>query len=327
MIDSGSFSRNHERSPRVSFVIPLYETGAALGRLLETFSGIEVVGGFELVLVNDGSTDGTGERVLAAIKNAPYPVTFVDLARNYGEHAAVLEGFRRTRGKQIVNLDDDLQNPVDEALRLLAHLEKTGADVVYATYDQKQHHWFRNFGSGFTNILATWMLGKPKDLYLCSFRALSRDLIERITQYAGPYPYIDGLILAATNRIERLQVRHEPRKAGRSGYCFRRLVRLWMNMFFNFSVMPLRVASVLGFVLGIVGLVGLVAVLVEHFVLKTDVPGWASLMATIALASGVQLVMLGLLGEYIGRTYMCLSGRPQSIVRTLQVHQPHPLDL
>lgn len=322
MIDSRHHSGNHTHSPQVSFVIPLYETGSGIEALMQAFVAIRVEGGFELVLINDGSTDGTGEKVHELIGSMPFPVTFVDLARNYGEHAAVLEGFRHARGKTVVNLDDDLQNPVDEALRLLDHLEKTGSDVVYASYKRKHHHWFRNFGSWFTNRLATWMLGKPKDLYLCSFRAHSRDLIDRIKKYTGPYPYIDGLILAATNRIERLEVRHEPRREGHSSYSFRRLVRLWMNMFFNFSVMPLRAASVLGFALGLAGLLGLIAVLVEHFLLKTDVPGWASLMATMALASGTQLVMLGLLGEYIGRAYMTLAGRPQSIVRLLQIHQP-----
>lgn len=311
-----------EDTPLVSFVIPLYNTGEALPRLLEAFRTLKVEGGHELVLVNDASPDGTGAKVPPMLSDMPIRVTFVDMARNFGEHAAVLEGFRHTRGRYVINLDDDLQNPVAEALRLLEHIQKTNADVVYAYYEDKKHHWFRNIGSWFTSRMATWLLDKPKDLYLCSFRAHSRGLIDRITRYSGPYPYIDGLILAATNRIERLLVAHNERETGASGYTARKLIRLWMNMFFNFSIMPLRVASVLGLLLAIAGIIGLSSVLLEHFLWGVDVQGWASLMVSVSLFSGVQLIMLGLIGEYVGRSYMTLSGKPQSLVRSVLAHDP-----
>jgi undecaprenyl-phosphate 4-deoxy-4-formamido-L-arabinose transferase len=257
----------------------------------------------------------------------PLPVTLVVLARNFGEHAAVLEGFRHARGQWVVNLDDDLQNPVSEAFKLVKHLRDTGADVVYSFYDRKKHHWFRNFGSWLTNRMAVFMLGKPEDLYLSSFRALSRKLVDRITTYAGPYPYIDGLILGATNRIERLQVEHANRATGQSGYTMRRLVRLWMNMFFNFSVMPLRLASVLGAVLCVVGLVLLVSVLIERFFSDVQHVGWGSLMAAVSIFSGSQLLILGVLGEYVGRAYMTVSRKPQSLVRDIEVHEPERVPL
>ncbi len=309
-----------ESAPLVSFVVPLYNTGDALPRLLEAFRTLTVAGGFELILVNDASPDGTGTRVPSLLADLNIPVTFVDMARNFGEHAAVLEGFRHTQGRYVVNLDDDLQNPIAEALRLLEHIQKTDADVVYAYYDEKKHHWFRNFGSWLTSWMATWLLDKPRDLYLCSFRAHSRGLIDRIVQYRGPYPYIDGLILAATNRIERLLVAHNERETGTSGYTLRKLVRLWMNMFFNFSVMPLRLASVLGMAMSGCGMLGLIWVFVEYLLFSVAVPGWASLMAAVAIFSGAQLAMLGLIGEYVGRSYMTLSGKPQSVVRSVSHH-------
>lgn len=308
--------------PLVSFVIPLYFTGEGVVKLLDAFRNLSMDGEYEVVLVNDGSTDSTLQRAREIIPTLPVKVTLVDMARNFGEHAAVLEGFRHARGRFVVNLDDDLQNPVSEAVKLVEHLRKTGADVVYSFYDKKKHHWFRNFGSWLTNRMATFMLGKPDDLYLSSFRAMKRELLERITRYTGPYPYLDGLILGATNRIERLQVAHEGRSAGRSGYTVRKLTRLWMNMFFNFSIMPLRLASVLGAVLCMVGLLVLGEVLIEHFIYGAHQVGWGSLMAAVSIFSGSQLLILGVLGEYVGRAYMTVSGKPQCHVREVTAHEP-----
>jgi undecaprenyl-phosphate 4-deoxy-4-formamido-L-arabinose transferase len=193
---------------------------------------------------------------------------------------------------------------------------------VYSYYEDKKHHWFRNFGSWATNACATFLLDKPRDLYLCSFRGMRRELVERIIKYKGPYPYVDGLILGATNRIDRMLVDHVEREDGQSGYTLRKLVRLWMNMFFNFSVMPLRAASVLGGVLCGLGIVMLIAVLAEHFILGRPTPGWSSLMAVVSIFSGAQLLILGLMGEYLGRAYMTVSGKPQSLVRQIISHHP-----
>lgn len=311
-----------EHPPLVSFVVPLYNTGASLERLLDAFRSLPIEGGWELVLVNDASPDGTGRRVSELLPTMPCPVTFVDMARNFGEHAAVLEGFRHSRGQFVINLDDDLQNPVSEALRLLDHIRTTGADVVYAYYDEKKHHWLRNAGSRLTDWVATLLLDKPRDLYLCSFRAHSRSLIDHIIRYTGPYPYIDGLILGSTNRIERLLVAHKSRSDGKSGYTLRKLVRLWMNMFFNFSIMPLRIASFIGMLLCGFGLIMMIEVLVEHVFVGVRASGWASLMGAISIFSGAQLLILGLIGEYVGRAYLTVSGKPQSLVRSVTIHQP-----
>jgi undecaprenyl-phosphate 4-deoxy-4-formamido-L-arabinose transferase len=305
-----------------SFVVPLYNTGDSIVKLFDAFRDLPIPGGYELILVNDASQDDTYARAKAIISSMPIPVTLIDMARNFGEHSAVLEGFRHTRGQFVINLDDDLQNPVKEALRMLDHLRETGADVVYAYYEEKKHHWFRNMGSWLTNAAATLLLGKPKDLYLCSFRAHRRELIDRIIQYQGPYPYIDGLILGATNRIERLLVRHEPRVGGRSGYSLRKLVRLWLNMFFNFSIMPLRVASLMGTLLCVIGAIMLMIAVVQALFFKVPQVGWSSLMAAISLFSGSQLLILGVIGEYVGRAYMTVSGKPQSLIRAVTEYRP-----
>lgn len=307
--------------PLVSFVIPLYNTGEGMVKLFDAFRNLPIPEGYELILVNDGSRDHTAARAAELIPTMPVPVIQVDFARNFGEHAAVMEGLRRARGQFIINLDDDLQNPISEALKLLTHIRQSGDDVVYSYYDEKKHHWFRNFGSWLTNRLASLLLDKPRDLYLCSFRAMRRELVEHVLRYTGPYPYIDGLILGATNRIGRLLVTHEERVEGESGYTLRKLLRLWMNMFFNFSIMPLRLASVMGVLLCLAGLVILLSVLAEHFMFGVKQSGWSSLMAAISIFSGSQLLILGMLGEYIGRAYMTISGKPQSLVRSVTFHE------
>lgn len=308
--------------PQVSFVVPLFNTGAALPALLEAFRSLQVEGGWELVLVDDGSTDGTPGKAAPLLCAMPGQVVLVELARNFGEHAAVLEGYRQAKGRYVVNLDDDLQNPVSEALNLLAQLQASGADVVYSHYEQKQHHWARNLGSRCINRIATLLLDKPRDLYLSSFRAVRRELLDRIVQYRGPYPYIDGLILGATNRIARLTVAHQPRVEGRSSYTLRKLLRLAATVCFDFSIMPLRIAGVLGIALCLLGLVMFAIVLVEAFTSGRVQPGWGSLMAVITIFSGAQLLMLGIIGEYVGRAFLIVSGKPQSLVRQVTIHQP-----
>lgn len=310
--------REREAAPgqlEVSFVVPLFNTGDALSVLIESFRSLHLPSTWELVLVDDGSSDGTSERAMELAREFPVPITCVELTRNFGEHAAVLEGYRHAKGRLVVNLDDDLQNPLKEALRLLDHLRTTGAEVVYSYYRTKQHSWFRNTGSRFANACATLFLGKPKDLYLSSFRALRRELLERIVTYQGPYPHIDGLILAATNRIERLEVDHAPRTAGRSGYTLRKLARLAMSLVFNFSVAPLRISSILGLLISGMGFLLLCVALGEAWSSESKQPGWASLMGALAVFSGAQLLMLGIIGEYLGRTFLTVSGKPQALVR------------
>ncbi|MBE7497847.1 MAG: glycosyltransferase [Verrucomicrobiaceae bacterium] len=306
-------------APEFSFVVPLHNTGEGLRALLGAFraEAMTLDEPWELVLVDDGSVDGTFAEARRLTTDFPAPVTLVELARNYGEHAAVLEGWRRSQGRFVVNLDDDLQNPVSEAVRLLRHLRSSGAEIAYSCYEAKQHAWWRNAGSRLSNSCATLLLGKPRHLYLSSFRAVRRELIDRVARYSGPFPHLDGLILGATNRITQLAVRHEPRRDGRSGYTLRKLLRLAMGLLFDFSVMPLRLAGVLGAALCGCGVLLLGWVLLEMLGAGVRQPGWASLMGVLAVFSGAQLLMLGIIGEYVGRAFMTVSGRPQSFVREI----------
>ena len=295
--------------PALSFVIPLYRSAATIGAVVRAIEELKIEGGHEIVLVNDGSPDATAEVCGELVKNARVPITYVEHARNFGEHNAVLTGWRNARGVHLVNLDDDGQNPPAEAARLWRHAQATGLDVVFGHYAVKQHSVWRNFGSWFTNRMTDWALDKPPGFYLSSFRCVSAFVARQVVGYAGPYPYIDGLLLQVTQRIGSIDVKHEARVAGESTYTLRRLVRLWLSAWINFSVFPLRVATVLGLIIAAVGMAALVGVAWLWWLDEGPATGWGWLMAALLIFSGTQLVLLGLIGEYIGRMFLAVNQR------------------
>lgn len=299
----------------LSFVIPLYRSAETIADVVHDIESLEIEGGHEIVLVNDGSPDNTAEVCRRLIAEARVPMTLIEHARNYGEHNAVLTGWRHTRGAHIVNLDDDGQNPPAEAARLWRHAKATGLDVIFGHYAMKQHSMWRNVGSWFTNKMTDWALDKPAGFYLSSFRCVTAFVAQQVVGYAGPYPYIDGLLLLVTQRIGSIAVRHDRRKAGRSTYTLRLLIRLWLSAWLNFSVLPLRVATFLGLLIAVLG-VGALAVIAWFWWHDTGPSyGFGWLMAALLVFSGTQLVLLGLIGEYIGRMFLAVNQRPQSVVR------------
>jgi undecaprenyl-phosphate 4-deoxy-4-formamido-L-arabinose transferase len=299
----------------LSFVIPLYHSAETIRPLVKTIELLVVEGGHEIILVNDGSRDATAAVCRELVREATVPIIFVEHARNFGEHNAVLTGWRHARGIHIVNIDDDGQNPPVEAVRLWQHAVAGGFDVVYGRYTDKKHSLWRNAGSWFTNRMTDWALDKPAGFYLSSFRCVTSFVAKAATENHGPFPYIDGLLLQSTQRIGSLEVQHEERRAGTSGYTLRKLMRLWASTFINFSVMPLRVATVLGLIMAAAGFAALGVVFCWWLADKGPAFGWGSLMGALLTFSGVQLVMLGMIGEYIGRMFLTVNQRPQSLVR------------
>lgn len=300
----------------LSIVIPVYNGATSIERLTRELARLNVDGGVELVLVNDCSPDNSWEVIQRLVKERPMPIVAVDLARNFGEHNAVMAGYAASSGQYVINIDDDFQNPPSEVVKLLEYAQAhTGYDVVYTKYARKRHNFFRNLGSRFNDRVANFLLDKPKGLYLSSFRCVNRFLCDGIQEYTGPYPYIDGIILERTQRIGTLEVTHAPRQEGSSSYTLRKLVRLWLFMFVNFSVMPLRVASVVGILFSVAGFL-LAMYVVYESVAHGNPPGWASISAGILVFGGIQLLMLGLIGEYLGRLFMMQKGKPQYVVRS-----------
>ena len=232
-----------------------------------------------MVLVNDGSPDNSADVCRRLASRTDIPVTFLNLSRNFGEHNAVMAGLS-ARARRLRHHHG--RRPAESDFRggqaLRARAAPASWDVVYTYYAEKKHAAWRNLGSRFANRVADVLLDKPRGLYLSSFRCMSAFVARSITLYEGPFPYVDGLILQATQHIDRIPVEHVARATGQSNYTLRRLIRLWLNLFVNFSAMPLRVSVVAGFVIGLLGLIGFIAVILEAL-FRAPPPGWASLMA------------------------------------------------
>ena len=298
----------------LSIVVPVYNGAATVGTLVHALAALDIPGGHEVVLVVDGSPDDSLAVCRRLAAEASLPITVVNHSRNYGEHNAVMSGLRHARGAYMITMDDDLQNPPEEVKRLYEHTRDNGHEVVYTFYETKHHAGWRNLGSAFHNRIADFLLDKPKGLYLSSFRCLSAFVAGEVVKYDGPFPYVDGLILQITKSIGRLQVAHLPRAEGSSNYTIRRLLRLWLSMALNFSVMPLRVATLFGLVMSVLGFLGLIEVVIEALTGETP-SGWGSTLVIVLLFSGAQLLMLGVAGEYLGRLFLTANKRPQAIVR------------
>ena len=302
---------------RISIIIPVYNAENTISRLVdELIVNLKQRYTLEIVLVNDRSQDPSEQVCGDIYKDNPAIIRFLSLAKNVGEHNAVMAGLNHVTGEYAVIMDDDFQNPVGEVERLVDYAIQTQHDVVYTYYEKKEHSLFRNLGSRFNDKVANLMLNKPSDLYLSSFKIIKQTLIQEIIKYDLPYPYIDGLILRATDDIGRLKVKHVPRGEGKSGYTFRKLASLWLNMFTNFSVLPLRFATLLGFLFAGLGFMFGILAIIERVIQPGLPQGYTFMFVFIAVISGVQLISIGLLGEYMGRLFLSQSKKPQYIIRS-----------
>jgi undecaprenyl-phosphate 4-deoxy-4-formamido-L-arabinose transferase len=300
----------------LSFVIPVYNGSQTLPAVVERIHALYAGMDFEVVLVNDGSRDASEATCNALLEKHPDTISFVHLARNFGEHNAVLAGLNHARGAYVAVLDDDGQNPPEEVRRLYDAIRTGHHDVVYGRYRAKQHGRLRNLGSWFNDRMANWMLGKPPELYLSSFKVMNRFLVDEITRYRGAFPYIDGLILRATSNVGQTEVEHRTREASTTNYDLRRLFLLWLNMFLNFSILPLRLAALLGLVTSLLSILLLVGIVVDKLYLNPDLTvGIPTILVTVVFFAGVQLMILGMVGEYLGRLFLDHSKHPQFVVR------------
>ncbi|MBD5475687.1 MAG: glycosyltransferase family 2 protein [Lachnospiraceae bacterium] len=300
----------------VSFVIPCYRSAQTIGKVVEEIdTAMEKMPEYEheIVLVNDSSPDDTFE-VIRELCARRKDVCGINLARNFGQHAALMAGFRYICGEIVVCLDDDGQTPADEVGKLLREIEE-GYDVVYAKYSHKQHSGFRNFGSKINELMTRIMLGKPKELYLSSYFAVRRFVVDEMLRYTNPYPYVIGLVLRTTKNITNVEVSHREREVGTSGYTIGKLLGLWFNGFTAFSIKPLRVATAMGCVTACVGFLYGIYTIIKKFV-NPDVPiGFSAMMAALVFIGGMIMLMLGLIGEYIGRIYISLNNSPQYVIK------------
>lgn len=300
----------------VSFVIPCYRSAQTLNKVVEeidaTMKALNAYE-YEIVLVNDSSPDDTYEviRSLCAMRR---DIRGINLSRNFGQHAALMAGFRYVHGDVVVCLDDDGQTPASEVGKLLDKIDE-GYDAVYAKYTRKQHSGFRNFGSKINELMTRVMLGKPKELYLSSYFAVRKYVVEEMLRCTNPYPYVIGLVLRTTKKIANVEVTHREREEGTSGYTIGKLFGLWFNGFTAFSIKPLRIATALGCLTACAGFLYGFYTVVKKFI-NPNVPiGFSALMAALVFIGGMIMLMLGLIGEYIGRIYISQNNSPQYVIK------------
>ncbi|HZV80722.1 MAG TPA: glycosyltransferase family 2 protein [Geobacteraceae bacterium] len=300
----------------LSIVIPVYNAAKTIESLCNTL--IDLYGAqydLEIVLVNDYSRDSSDLICRRLHENFPDIITYIKLARNFSEHNAVMAGLNSITGSLCVIMDDDFQNPPEEVGRLVEEIAK-GYDVVYTEYAVKQDSLLRNFGSMVNDRMANIVLHKPAGLYLSSFKIMNRFLVDEIIKFTGPDPYIDAIILRSTANIGRLEVRHDKRRHGRSGYTFGKLISLWGNMVVSYSLIPLRILGIIGLVLAIYGVFMGGHVLLDYLTPDNeDMSDFQTLTAVTAFFRGFQMLAISVVGEYIGRIYLALNRDPQFVIR------------
>ncbi len=302
---------------KISIVIPCYASSMFLENTVDDIKNeIEKLNQyeFEVVLVNDCSPDDTF-KVIEKIVEENDNFVGLNLAKNFGQHAALMAGFQYVTGDIIICMDDDGQTPASELHKLIEGISDE-CDVVYAKYRTKKHSWYRNVGSKINSIMTEWMLGKPRDLYISSFFAAKRYVIDEVKKYEHSYPYVIGLILRTTKNIKNVDVIHKDRVVGESGYSLKKLFSLWMNGFTAFSIKPLRIADFVGVICAIAGFAFLVYVVIKRIVGgDAGVIGWSSLISVMLFIGGILMCILGIIGEYIGRMYICINNAPQYVVK------------
>ncbi|MCM1122528.1 MAG: glycosyltransferase family 2 protein [Eubacterium sp.] len=300
----------------ISFVIPCYRSAQTIGGVIEeidqTMKKLTAYS-YEIVLINDSSPDNTYD-VIRSLCAEREDICGINLARNFGQHAALMAGFRYAHGEIIVCLDDDGQTPATEVEKLLTKIEE-GYDVVYAKYTHKQHSGFRNFGSKVNELMTRIMLGKPKELYLSSYFAARRFVVDEILRYTNPYPYVIGLVLRTTKNIANVEVTHREREIGSSGYTVGKLLGLWFNGFTAFSIKPLRIATAVGCMMACAGFLYGIYTVIKKFINPNVPVGFSAMMAAFVFFGGMIMLMLGLIGEYIGRIYISLNNSPQYVIK------------
>lgn len=303
---------------RISFVIPCYRSENTIEDVvneIERVMSAHPEDDYEIVLVNDGAPDATFDKIKELSKCDQHLVG-VTMAKNFGQHAALMAGFRMATGDCIVCLDDDGQTPAEEVYKLLDKVNE-GYDVVYAAYSMKKHSLFRNFGSIVNSKMTEWMLNKPKALYISSYFAAKRFVIDEIVRYTNPYPYVIGLVLRTTNNITCVDVTHRERKEGSSGYTFHKLLALWVNGFTAFSVKPLRIATFMGMLSAACGFIYAIWAIVHKLINPVAPMGWTSTIIILLIIGGMILFVLGLIGEYIGRMYISMNHAPQYVIKDI----------
>lgn len=299
---------------KISIVIPVYNSAKTIDivvdKIINTLSDKT---SYEIVLVNDGSTDSS-YKVCLEISNRFKFVKFIDLSKNFGQHNAIMAGFSYCLGDYVICMDDDLQTPPEEIWKLIGKLEE-GYDVVFSKYRGKKHNLGKRIGSKINSLMLSLLINKPKDIYLSSFFIIRKFLVREIIKNKESKPYLWGYIIRGTTNIGNIEVEHKKRNIGKTNYSFVKLLQLFFNGFINFSIKPLRILFVLGLILGLISLILIVVIIIQKINDPSIQTGWTSIIVAIIFFSGLNLVSIGLIGEYVGRGFLIHNKQPQYLVR------------
>lgn len=303
---------------KYSIVIPVYNSQNVVENVVEILLDVINKNGFsaEIILVNDGSSDSSWD-VIKQLANDFKNVKSIDLVKNYGQHNAILCGFKYATGDYIITMDDDLQNPPSEIIHLINKMNEGNYDLVFGKFREKKDALYRKFGSSFIGYLNTKIFNKPKNITLTNFRIVRRDLIDRVLLHKTSYPYIPGMLLMYASSICNTEVEHHRRSEGVSNYTFKKILSLMSRLLINYSSYPLRLLSTIGLVIAVLSLFSGLYYLVYGLIVGSEVPGWTTLIVLISFLGGFIIALLGVIGEYLSRILDQISSEHSYFVREL----------
>ncbi|MCD8381842.1 MAG: glycosyltransferase [Clostridiales bacterium] len=314
----------------ISFVIPCYNSERSVSLVIQEIRDVVAQRpeyDYEVVAVNDCSPDHVLD-VLIDEARADKRVKVIDLAKNGGRHNALMAGYHVAEGEFVVCVDDDCQCPLDRFWDLLAPLERGEADVAFAKYVKKQQSGLKNLGSWFNDVGSTWLMDKPKDLHFSNFAVMRRFIRDEVIRYDNPYAYVSGLMFRASSRVVNVTMEDRARTIGTSNYTLRKSIQLLVNSFTSFSIKPLRLATSVGVLCALIGFLYGVVIIIQRLVRPIYAAGYSSIMAGMLFIGGMIMIMLGIIGEYIGRIYICINKSPQYVVRkTYNVEKETPSEV
>lgn len=300
----------------ISIIIPIYNSEKTIKTVVERIQ-LTLLNKikYEIILVNDGSEDNSLS-ICRTLREKYKFIILLNLSKNFGQHAAIFAGLNYATGDYIVFLDDDLQTPPEEIINLIVKLEE-GYDVVYANYKSKKHSKFQNLGSKINNIMANVILNKPKKLQITSYFIIKKFVANEILKYTGPYPYLGGLVMRSTNNIGILNIDHKERAFGKTNYNFIKLFRLWLNGYTNFSIKPLRISFILGISISIISFILAIFFIIKKIIDPNIFIGWTSIIVALFFLFGLELILVGFIGEYVGRIFLTLNKQPQYVIKDI----------
>ena len=294
---------------KYSIVMPVFQSEETILQTVEELLHVISINNLicEILLVNDGSQDNSWDVIKSlALKNKN--VKAIDFVKNYGQHNAIMCGFKYATGSYIITMDDDLQNPASEIVKLINKIKGSDFDLVFGQFKQKQHTFFRRLGSKVVSYLNEKIFQKPKSITITNFRIIRIDLIKRVLNHRTAYPYVPGLLLMYASNVCNVMVEHAPREFGKSNYTLRKIISLTSRLLINYSSYPLRLISSIGLFVAIISFLMSVVYLMQGYFYGSQVPGWTTIVVLISFFGGFIIALLALIGEYLARILVQLSG-------------------